>query len=330
MNISKPNHTSTCPTMGGCSPAFIRLIPNKTYRKYYHIGTAVTIPSNTGTSKGYVLAVPVNQSSTNLHADPRYTIQLLNGNTTTVPASAMEAVINRLPDPIQITLPSWLRHDAKVCYTVGTTAHQGRLHLGSQNSWSFVVHNKLGSIIKQMPPNNLPFTFQTLINENRLQPGRLNHPHCSTFHVSAKNLHNPCPPTLGKALHSSNTDKPTWLDSYKQEFFDIQNMDVYNEISPEEYCRIQHRCGKPIPTMCVLTIKYENGYPDCAKCRIVVLGNQQDQTYSKNEKYAPVITQNQFRYLLSLAIKNKRFLCQGDVKNAFCDGHLPQDEVVVI
>ncbi len=107
-------------------------------------------------------------------------------------------------------------------------------------------------------------------------------------------------------------------------------MDVYDEISTEEYHRIQHRCGKPIPTMCVLTIKYKDGYPDRAKCRIVVLGNRQEQTYAKNEKYAPVITQNQFRYLLSLAIKNKRVLRQGDVKNAFCNGRLPDDETVVI
>ena len=196
--------------------------------------------------------------------------------------------------------------------------------------WSFVVHNKLGSIIKQIPLDNLPFIFQTLINENRLQPGWINHPHCSAFQVSAKNLQNPCPPTLSKALHSSNSDRNTWLDSYKQEVSDIQNMDVYDEISIDEYDRIQHRCGKPIPTMCVLTIKCKNGYLDQAKCRIVVLGNQQDHTYSKNEKYAPVITQNQFRYLLLLAIKHKRFLRQGDVKNAFCNGHLPEDEVVVI
>ncbi len=63
-------------------------------------------------------------------------------------------------------------------------------------------------------------------------------------------------------------------------------MDVYDEISPDEYRWIQHRCGKPIPTMCVLTIKYKNGYPDRTKCCIVVLGKQQEHTYSKKEKYA--------------------------------------------
>ena len=315
---------------GGMFSGLYSLDAKQNVPEYYPIGTAVIVPSNTGNSKGYVIAVPDNQSSKNLHSDPCYTIQLLTGTTTMVPASAMEDVIDRSSDTVQINLPSWLRHDAKVRYTVGTVTHQGRLHLGSQNKWYFVVHNKLGSIIKRIELDNLPFVFQTLINENRLQPGWLNHPYCSASQVSAKHLQNPCPPTLNKALHSSNNDRQTWLDSYKQEYFDIQNMDVYDEISLEEFKRIQHRCGKPIPTMCVLTIKYKNGYPDRAKCRIVVLGNQQDQTYSKHEKYAPVITQNQFRYLLSLAIKNNRFLRQGDVKNAFCNGHLPEDEVVVI
>ena len=85
-------------------------------------------------------------------------------------------------------------------------------------------------------------------------------------------------------------------------------MDVYDEITHDQYKKIQHKCGRPIPTMCLLTIKYKNGYPDRAKCRIVVLGNQQQQDYIKGEKYAPVITQNQFRCLLALAIRNKRRL----------------------
>ncbi len=52
----------------------------------------------------------------------------------------------------------------------------------------------------QVPLQNLPFVFQTLVNENRLQPGWVNHPHCSAFNVSAKNLQQPCPPTLGIRL----------------------------------------------------------------------------------------------------------------------------------
>ena len=82
--------------------------------------------------------------------------------------------------------------------------------------------------------------------------------------------------------------------------------------------------------MCVLTIKYKNGYPDRVKSCIVVLGNQQSTIFTPGDTYAPVISQNQFRCLLSIAIKHKQRLRQGDVKNAFCNGILPEDEVVVI
>ena len=79
-----------------------------------------------------------------------------------------------------------------------------------------------------------------------------------------------------------------------------------------------------------MTIKYKNGYPDRAKSRILVLGNQQQIKYDANERYAPVLSQVEFRTILSLAIKYKWILRQGDVKNAFCHGILPEDECVVV
>ena len=293
----------------------------------YPIGTAVTIPNQSTTSPCYVLAVPSNSSPT---IDSMYTIQLLDGTTTTVPESSMSDLVKTQSTDIKITLPPWMTHDAKVRYTVGRVTHQGRLHLNPDNLWSFVVYNKLGTIIKIIPLSNLPFTFHTLLTEGTLQPGWDKHPQITACNVSAKHLVNPCPSTLTNALLPDNHDRDTWHKSYAQEYLDLKKMEVYDEITTEQYHKIQHKCGKAIPTMCLLTIKYKDGYPDRAKCRIVVLGNQQQQTYSKGEKYAPVLTQNQFRCLLSLAIKQKRRLRQGYVKNAFCNSCLPDNEVVVI
>ena len=81
--------------------------------------------------------------------------------------------------------------------------------------------------------------------------------------------------------------------------------------------------------MFLLTIKYKNGYPDQAISRIVVLGNLQKLNYSTHETYAPVLSLTQFRTILALAISKQRILKQGDVKNAFCNGVLPDTEVVV-
>ena len=39
-------------------------------------------------------------------------------------------------------------------------------------------------------------------------------------------------------------------------------MNVYDKIPWEDYCQIQHKCGRPILTVCVLTVKYKDGYPD--------------------------------------------------------------------
>ncbi len=127
----------------------------------YPIGTAVTLRTNTTTSKGYVLGIPSHNPADD---DPLYTIKIINGDTTTVPASAMPHLIDTKATTLALTLPSWLQHDSKVWYTLGRVTHQGRLHIGQQNKWSFVVNNKLGMIIKQIPLDNLPFIFQTFKN----------------------------------------------------------------------------------------------------------------------------------------------------------------------
>ena len=299
--------------------------------EHYPIGTSVTIPSDTGPTEGYVLAVPrTSQPHDSLHSDPMYTVQLVTGATTLIPSSAMDKIVRSRSPKASLTLPSWIHDSAKVRYTMGRTTHQGRLHLDSLKTWNFTVLNKLGSVIKQIPLPDFQFTFQTLLNENILQPGWANPPKSLAMHVSAHNLQNPCPPTLSKALDPVNVDHSTWLQSYKEEYDNLRQMNIYNEISDSQYRKIQHKCGRPIPTMCVLTVKYKDGYPDRTKCRIVVLGNQQQQAFPKSEKYAPVISQNQFCSILSIAVSHRRKLRQGDVKNAFCNGILPDNEMVVI
>jgi hypothetical protein len=83
--------------------------------------------------------------------------------------------------------------------------------------------------------------------------------------------------------------------------------------------------------MCILTIKKdENLLPLRAKCRIVVLGNHKDPVRSKSDWYAPVLCGDSLRFLVSLAVKKRRPLCQGDCKNAFCQGILPDNEVTMV
>ena len=124
----------------------------------------------------------------------------------------------------------------------------------------------------------MSFNFQSLINDGTLRLGWETTPYISACNVSAKDLVNPCPASLSKALQADNKDKDTWIQSYVKEYYDLQKMDVYEEITSDQLQRIQHKCGRPIPTMCLLTFKYKNGYPDRANFRIVVLGNQQQRS----------------------------------------------------
>jgi hypothetical protein len=83
--------------------------------------------------------------------------------------------------------------------------------------------------------------------------------------------------------------------------------------------------------MCVLSIKKDEMLnPLRAKSRIVVLGNHEDRIWAKSDKYAPVLRPDTMRLMVSLAVEQKRTLKQGDCKNVFCQGILPDDEITVV
>ena len=67
-------------------------------------------------------------------------------------------------------------------------------------------------------------------------------------------------------------------------------MNVYENISQDKFRNIQHKSGRPLPTMCVLTIKYKDGYLERVKSRIVILGKQQSTKFTPGDTYAPVIS----------------------------------------
>ena len=70
--------------------------------------------------------------------------------------------------------------------------------------------------------------------------------------------------------------------------------------------------------------------PVRAKTRIVVQGNHEDQVWTKSEKFAPVLRADSLRYIVSMAVQKRRLLKQGDCKNAFCNGELPEDEITIV
>ena len=67
-----------------------------------------------------------------------------------------------------------------------------------------------------------------------------------------------------------------------------------------------------------------------AKSRLVVFGNHEDRDWSKSDQFAPVLCSDSLHFLTSLAVERRHILKQGDVKNTFCNGVLPPEEVTII
>ena len=151
--------------------------------------------------------------------------------------------------------------------------------------------------------------------------------------VSAFNLHRECPPSLLKALADSHPDREIWLESFCEEKRGIEALATNKKNFLDKYPALRKK-GAPrvIPTMCDLTIKKKdkNLHPLRAKSRIVVLGNHKDCVWKKSDKFALVLRQDSLRFLTSMDVTSRRPLCQGDYKNAFCQGILPPNEITIV
>ena len=66
-----------------------------------------------------------------------------------------------------------------------------------------------------------------------------------------------------------------------------------------------------------------------AKYRIVALGNLDPHNWSKQDCFAPVLSHMELRFLIALAVRNKCIPKSGDVSQAFCQSHLPEDEIYI-
>jgi hypothetical protein len=146
--------------------------------------------------------------------------------------------------------------------------------------------------------------------------------------VSAHGLQSLVAPTSLKH-HSrlSSTDKEIWDAAYSEEYDGLTSLPTWEVISEEQYYKLS-KGKKALPTMAIATIKYdEHNKPKRAKYRLVVLGNKDFHTWSKEDTAAPVLSQLELRLLTSLAVYNRRVLENCDVKQAFVQSTLPKDEV---
>jgi hypothetical protein len=293
-----------------------------------------------GTVMDIPFPVDVSLSSSGNLQDRPYTILFDNGTTASILLSQMS---NLIPPPLvssspshgtDALLPPFLQLNSRITYK-----HEGQYHkgwLGQRDGvyrFSFKSHINKRKEEWGVPLSNLTTTWVDLCVEGILIHGHVSHsfirsPSSSaptTFNlvasfVSTVNLHCDCPPSLLKALADSHPDWDVWLASFFEEKRGIQSLNTYKKITLGKYWALREK-GAPraIPTMCVLTIKKdEQLHPLRAESWIVVLGNHEDQVWSKRDKFAPVLCQDSLCFLTSMAISARHSLRQGNCKNAFC------------
>ena len=161
-----------------------------------------------------------------------------------------------------------------------------------------------------------------------LRSGRII-PKANARHVSAIGLTKKCPTFLWQALRDKKCpDYATWLASYSEEHSGLESQNTYTVIDEAEVKRLG---VKPIPSMNILSVKKdEAGKPQRAKSRTVVLGNEEETYWEKNDLFAPVIAKQSSRMLVAHAVSMGRRVKQCEAKNAFVHSTLPDDEVCVV
>eukprot|EP00957_Ditylum_brightwellii_P056888 4312507-Ditylum_brightwellii.AAC.1 len=128
-------------------------------------------------------------------------------------------------------------------------------------------------------------------------------------HVSAKGLQSLNIPTLTKHSLLSASDKVIWDDAYSKEYNGLRDLDTWGMITEKQYHTLRKLYGDVLPSMAIATLKYdENGNPKRAKYRIAALGNLDPYSWTKEECYAPVMSQLELRLLVSQCVNDKRML----------------------
>jgi len=149
---------------------------------------------------------------------------------------------------------------------------------------------------------------------------------CVLHHVSAHGLTSLIAPSSLKHLSKLNDhDKSIWNAAYDEEYDGFSSLPTWDVLTEDQFKKMS-KGMKPLPTMAIATIKYdEHNCPEQAKYHLVVFGNHDPRQWSKEATTAPVMSQLELRILTSLVF-NHRVLKNCDIKQAFVQYLLPSNE----
>jgi hypothetical protein len=241
-------------------------------------------------------------------------------------------------------LPSWIQNgtNATLFLSTMTKPRHGKLFLDTNNQWIFCPGNST-DLSQGILLSGLSSTFQSLLDTGQLFKGHTkfkrvyNTRHQIQLkasvlrHFSAHGLTSLIAPTSLKS-HSkmSTTDQTIWDEAYFEEFDGLASLPTW-EVLTEEQFKTLSKGVKALPSMAIATIKYDAFHRSKqAKYRIVVLGNHDPHTWSKDSTAAPVMSQLELRLLTALAVSNRRVLKNCDIKQAFVQSSLPEEETYFV
>ena len=235
--------------------------------------------------------------------------------------------------------PDWLTHESNI-----TLKHDGKFQHGilliSNNQYFFRPGRSIKNkpiLLKDFATRAIYMVRDLILHKGHPSYKKLEQQLQSRYigsivasHVSAKGLSSHHVPHLIEHKLLKPKDRKIWNEAYKEEYYGLKNLPAWITITQEQYDKLKHKI-KPIPTMAISTIKFdENGDPKRAKYRIVVLGHLDQNKWSKQDTYAPVLSLIELRLFITLSIFFKRILKSGDFKQAFCQAELPPDEKYIL
>jgi hypothetical protein len=218
----------------------------------------------------------------------------------------------------------------------------GKLYQNANLEWVFCPGNST-DISTGVPLPDLSANIQQLLESGQIFKGHAKFKRvystraqvqlCDSelHHVSAHGLSSLVAPSSVKS-HSSMTasDKNILDNAYFEEYDGLASLPTWEVLSEDQYKSL-YKGVKTLPSMTTATIKYgEFNRPKRAKHRIKVLGNHDYYTWSKESTAAPVMSQLELRLPTSLAIHHKHVLKNCDIKQAFVQSSLPEDEVYLV
>jgi len=271
-----------------------------------------------------------------------YTVAFADGSIAEY--SDTEGILEAAPDSVSVDssslLPYWIQEggNATLFLSFMSKPRHGKLRQNSSQQWVFCPGTST-DVSTGILLANLSSTAQQLLDTGQLFRGHTKFQKVYQArtqvqlrdsilrHVSTHGLESLIAPTSLHAHHKLNaSDKKIWDEAYNEEFDGLASLPTW-EVFTESQFKTLSKGTKALPSMAIATIKYDAfNHPKRAKYHIVILGNHDYHTWSKESTAAPVMSQLEPCLLTSLAISQQRVLKNCDIKQAFVQSSLPADE----